>query len=399
MKGSASSLILGALLTAAQPIAAQSAASDAGPATETSIETEAPELYRPQDDLERGLWMQMDEAERRFRASPLIIHDPALNEYLRQVLCRTVGEAECRNIRLYILHTPAFNAAMAPNGVMEVWSGLLLRTQNEAQLAAVLAHEYVHFEGRHSVRLFRDARAKSAAAAWLAVTGIGLIASIGLLGSVFKYSRDMEREADLLGLDKLAAAGYDARQAAIIWEQQRAEMDATAAARGTKSRQDKSGGRVASHPPSAERGASLRSAAESTPGVPGETGADSYRAAMATWWPVFVDDQLKMNDFGATAYLLDSIAGSSGWTPWLNYARGELHRRRGNPGDADSAIGFYSQAIEEGADLPELWRGRGLALLKAGRQDEGRADLREYLARAPAAADRGLITMMSGGIE
>ena len=393
MRFSTSLTVVCAALTAAQPVVAQ-AVDAAQPVSEGP--SAAP--YQPQDGLELGLWMEMEEAERDLRTSQLLIHDPALNDYVRGVLCRTVGEA-CRNVRLYLVRTANFNASMAPNGAMQIWSGLLLRTQNEAQLAAVLAHEYVHFEERHSVELFREAKSKSATAAWLAFTGIGLIASFGLIGSVFKFSREQETEADLVGLRKLAAAGYDTREAAVIWEQLRDEMDATAAARGTKSRKDKSGGLYATHPPSAERVAYLRREAGVVPGVGGETGAERYRAAMARWWPLFVDDQLKTNDFGASAFLLDSIADAGGIAPWASYARGELYRRRAGAGDMEQAAGQFSQAIAAGGELPELWRGRGLALLRLGRAAEGRSDLREYLARAPEAADRGLITMMSGGIE
>ena len=379
-----------ALLMAAQPVMAQQAE-----AAQTAAP--APDLYRPQDKLEQGLWMEMEESERGLKTSQLVIHDPALNQYVRGVLCRTVGDGACANIRLYLMRTPNFNAVTAPNGALQVWSGLLLRVQNEAQLSAVLGHEYAHFEKRHSLALYHQAKSKSAAAAWLAFTGIGLIASFGLIGSLFKFSREQEQEADLAGLQKMAAAGYDTREAAVIWEQLRDEMDATAAARGTKSRKDKTGGMFATHPPSAERVAYLRQAAMAQPGVPGETGADRYRAAMAAWWPVFLDDQLKMNDFGATAFLLDSIARSGERSPWVDYARGELYRRRAAAGDLEKAESLYSASIAAGADMPELWRGRGLARLKLGEADDGRADLKEYLARSPNAPDKDMITMMSGG--
>lgn len=354
--------------------------------------------YQPQDRDERGLWMQVDEAERQLKISPLVIRDPALNAYVRSVLCRTVGDERCGEVRLYITRAPHFNAAMAPNGMMQVWSGLLLRTQNEAQLAAVLSHEYAHFANRHSLRLFREAKSKSASAAWLAFTGIGLIASFGIWADLFRYSREMEHEADVAGLGWMARAGYDTREAASVWEQLRAEMDATAAARNVKSRKDKDTGLFASHPPSAERIAYLRQEAQAEPGVLGQTGADRYRAALGLLWPTFVDDQLKMNDFGASDYLLTSLAGN-GWTPWLLYARGELYRRRAGGGDLDKANSYYSDAMAGGGELPELWRGRGLGRLKQGEVEAGRADLREYLRRAPQALDRSMIAMMAGGKE
>ena len=353
-------------------------------------------LYRPTDSDERGLWQLVDEQERNLRTSPAVIRDPALNAYVRGVLCRTVGEAKCRNIRLYVMHTPQFNASMAPNGMMQVWSGLLLRTQNEAQLAAVLGHEYAHFEQRHSLRLWRDIRAKTNAAGWLGMLPFGGIVGLGLVTSVFGFSREMERQADDDGLELIAGAGYDTREAAVVWERLRAEMDATAVARKTRSRKDKDRGLFATHPPSAERVVTLRAAAQRTPGTTGASGAEPYRAALTKFWPVFVDDQLKLNDFGASEFLLASLA-SGGWTPDLLYARGELYRRRALAGDLEKASGFYAEAITAGGGLPELWRGRGLVQVKLGRGDAGKDDLREYLKRAPDAPDKAMIAMLAGG--
>jgi hypothetical protein len=367
----------------------QGAVSEPAPATD-------PGLYQPKDKDERGLWMQMEEAERSLKTSAAVIRDPELNAYIRGLICKTAGEAECRNVRLYIMRTPYFNASMSMNGVMQVYSGLLLRTQNEAQLAAVVGHEYAHFQRQHSLKLFRDIKSKSNSMVWLSFIGIGLIASIGMTASLFKYSRDMEHEADIGGLKMLANAGYDTREAAKVWEQLRAEMDATAEARSTKSKKDKDGGMFATHPPTAERVVYLTKQASELPGVPDATGSAAYQQAMAKWWPQFIDDQLKGNDFGASDFLLKSLAGEN-WTPWLLYARGELYRRRSIGSDLDEAIRFYGDGMAAGGVLPELWRGRGLALIKLGRSDEGKVDLKEYLRRAPDASDAAMMAMMAGG--
>ena len=396
MRGGHFGLLLAAASLTLQPLHADPVAAPAAPAAAPS--DSVPEDYQPQDKDERGLWMQMDDAERQLKVSQLVIRDPALNDYVRTVFCRTVGQARCAPIRLYLIRTPHFNASMAPNGMMQVWSGLLLRTRNEAQLAAVLGHEYTHFEKRHTLKLFREVRSKSATATWLAFTGVGLIASIGMMADIFHYSREMEHEADIGGLEKMAKAGYDTREAAKIWEQLRAEMDATAAARQVQSRKDKNGGMFADHPPTAERVAYLTEAANTQPGTAGATGTDTYTLAMGHYLPAFIDDQLKQNDFGASEYLIQAM-GAQGWTDWLRYAEGELYRRRSGDGDLDKAVGFYSQGIAAGAGLPDLWRGRGLALLKAGKAEDGKADLKEYLKRAPAASDRAMIAMMAGGLQ
>jgi len=388
-------------LSAASPLAGQDAAPPAqapAPAVVTpAVEGTFEGPYQPSDDLERGLWHQMEEAERSLRISKQVIRDPELNAYLREVLCRTVGP-ECANIRLYVLRSPYFNATMAPNGAMTVWSGLLLRAQNEAQLAAVLGHEFAHFKRRHSLQLFREAKEKSNAAAFLSFTGVGLLLSIGLIESLYAFSREMEEEADRDGLKLVIDAGYDPAQVPLIWEQMLDERDATLVARGRdKDKRKSKAGMFATHPPSQARVDYLRGAiAGQTISPAAESGLERYRARLAAWWPQFLDDQLKLNDDGGSLFLIDSIDKTNGWTPWTGFARAEFHRRRGAPGDAEAAIGFYTDTIARGGDLPELWRGRGYALRKAGRTEEARADFLEYLGRVPDAPDRAMVSTLAG---
>lgn len=358
--------------------------------------------YQPADGLERSLWQEMAEYERTLRTSQQVIRDPALNDYVRGVLCRTVGP-ECQQVRLYILRSPEFNATMAPNGVMTVWSGLLLRAQNEAQLAAVLGHEYSHFQRRHSLQQFRRVKNGTNASFWLSeVAGRlmpfgGLLTGFTTLLVLFDFSRDQEEEADLDGLTMMAAAGYDPAQAPAIWERLLDERDATLEARGRKVKKRTTKSSIfATHPTSQARIEYMQAKIASAGLASGVTGEERYREAMAAWWPQFLDDQLKLNDPGGSLFMIDSIEQGGGWAPWIAYARAEFHRRRSDAGDIEAAIGHYSDAIARGGDLPELWRGRGFALRKAGRTEEAQADLREYLGRAPDAHDRAMVSALAG---
>ena len=331
------------------------------------------------------------------RHSKFLVTDPELNAYVRGVLCKTVGNQRCASARLYIMRTPQFNAMMAPNGMMIVWTGLLLRAGSEAELASVLGHEFGHFEKQHSLQSLRTLRAKSDAAAWmgLAPNGVGMFAQMGLVGSFFEFTRDMERQADLGALDDLAANGYDPTASARIWEQLRAEMDATAKERKTQSLKDMGGGFFGTHPSSAERMEYLKAAADRKPARSYRDGAADYRAAIKGWWPQLIDDQIKTNDFGATEYLLGQLA-SDGWTPELLYARGELYRSRAKAGDLERAVGYYKQSIAANADIAENWRGLGLAMLRSGDAGGGKRALKTYPDKRPDAADRGIIAMMIG---
>ncbi|HTI66618.1 MAG TPA: M48 family metalloprotease [Caulobacteraceae bacterium] len=355
------------------------------------------QAYEPTTVDERGLWQQLDDAERQLRDSKFVILDPALNDYVRGVFCRTVGDERCRNVRIYVMRNPNFNATMAPNGMMEVYSGLLLRVRNEAELGAVLGHEFGHFELRHSLNGFKMKRISTDIAMW----GTLLIAAggndptrfqMGILSRIFAYNRNQEKEADLKGLEYLVSSPYPSAAAANVWERLMAEADATAAGRKQKAQHSYAAGFFADHPTELARAKYLRDAAGKA-GDEGDPAAAAYRSALDKWLPAFLDDQIKLNDFGGSDYLLQQLAGD-GWTPDLLYARAELYRQRANPRDLVSAAQFYQEAIDKGYAGAEARRGLGLALIRSQQGEQGRTALREYLRMKPDAPDASLISTL-----
>lgn len=359
--------------------------------------------YQPRSVDEIGVWRDDDEGERQLAASPLVIRDEALTAYVRQVLCETVGADRCKAARIYILRTPLFNASMSPNGTMRVFSGLLLRMRSESELAAVLAHEFGHFERRHSLAQFKAARTGSDILSWAGIFtamagGYPAQAAfsnlqLSVYGSIFRYGRDHEREADLLGLGYLNASPLRPQAASQVWQNAMAEASASAAARGLKKPRFDVIAFAASHPPDAERAAYLGDLA-SPEGAGRDDGAARYAQAMAPWLPLFLDDQVKLNDFGATEHIIATLS-TGGWTAPLWRARGDLYRARGNPRDLVAAADFYGNAIGLDPSCAEAHRGLGLALLKTGRREEGRAALARYLALKPAATDAAMIGMLT----
>jgi predicted Zn-dependent protease len=376
-------------------VSAQLAGAQPAPVVPATVAV-AVDGYQPTDKDERGLWMQMDEQERDLKNSNFVIRDRGLNNYVRDVFCRVVGP-RCAEVRIYITRTAYFNANIAPNGMMQVWSGLLLRTRNEAQLGAVLAHEYAHYQNHHTLMLFREARSRAAGAAWMSMFGlIGSLIALGQISAIFKFSREQEAEADRLSVGMVARAGYDPREVPRIWEQFRAEADATAVARGTKSRKDKDRGLFASHPPTAERVVALTAETGKIPVDPAwRAGEREYRLALAGMWATLIDDQIKLNDFGATEFLVGYLA-RDGWNGPLNYARGELYRARGRPDDLIAAAGFYRTATTVPDSPVESWRGLGLSLLRSGDQPGGQAALKSYLTQKPDASDKAMLGMLAG---
>jgi len=356
--------------------------------------------YEPTTVDERGLWQMSDEHERWMRDSPLRIRDGNLETYLQGVLCRTVGAERCNGVRVYAMEIPRFNATMSPNGAMEVWSGLLLRARNEAELAAVLGHEFAHFELRHSVAGFKNQRNATDMMAWLTVLG-GIsntptgTAQISLAGSMFRFGRDQETAADLLGLEYLAKAGYPSSAASEIWQSLMAEEDAKTLGRKLKPKQKYTTGFFDSHPATPLRASYLAKEAAKFP-ADGDARAQSLQEAIVPYLPRFLAAQTKLNDFGGTEYILSNVAARAGWTGEMLFARGELYRARANPRDLQLAGQFYREAKAAGYAEPEVDRNLGLALLRNGQEVEAREALAAYLAAKPDASDAGIIQTLVG---
>ncbi len=352
------------------------------------------QAYTPTTVDERGIWMEADERERVQRDSRSLVKDPALNAYVRGVLCRTVGEDRCRSVRLYIDEVPAFNAYMTPNGAMVVWTGLLLRVRSEAELGAILGHEFGHFELRHTLKDFKSHRTGTDVMAWASIL-IRNSANIqySVVGQMYAFSRDQEREADMTGFQYLARSQYPSSAAADVWEHVMGEADATAIGRRGRAQHKYVAGVFATHPTDLARATYLRAASIEAHDVKPPV-VDTHQAAMAKWLPVFLNDQIRLNDFGGSEYLLAYLAEGSGWTTPLLCARGDLYRERGNPRDLVSAAQFYQEAIGKGDVPPEAYRGLGLALLRSQQVAEGQAALTTYLRLKPAATDAALIATL-----
>lgn len=332
---------------------------------------------------EGGLWALMDREEVRLRRSPFRIREEALNRYLNGIACN-LGADHCPDVRVYLMRVPYFNANMAPNGMLQIWSGLLLRVENEAQLSAVIAHEIGHYLQRHSVEQLRDAKSRAAFGQFMAMFGaVGLIGQLAALGGAFAFSREHEREADRISVQLMQRVGYDPREATKVWANLLDEVKAT---RGSDPSQDSI--LFATHPPSEERRVALQGLASGTSGATLEA---EFREQLAPIRFGLLEDEMKRGRFDESVALLNRLLEREPGNATLLHFRGEARRQRAADGDAALALADFDAAVQTGVEPLVTYRSLGYLYRALHRTDEARAAWQRYLEQAPDAPDADLI--------
>ena len=343
--------------------------------------------YRSQSkDLdEAGLWFAMDRAEKIVAAAPERITDPVLQNYLNALSCQLAADL-CSDIRIYLIRQPYLNAFMAPNGMMVIFTGTLARTENEAQLAFVMAHEIGHYRGRHSLENWRHLKNVSNLMTGIgsvtAGTGVGVVAALGAYANLASFSRDQEREADVLGFQALQAAKLDLAAPGALWSAAYEEEKVNP--KGLLS------GVFASHPATPERRDRLKQMAQNS-AVGGADGSERFRAIIKPYRSAWLSDELARRNYAQSEVMLARLAA----IPWdlgtVKNFQGELYRKRAQPGDLALAANAYQAALREPGVSPATFRDLGTTLKRLGNNAAAQDAFREYLKRAPDANDAAMI--------
>ncbi|NOX37498.1 MAG: M48 family metalloprotease [Calditrichaeota bacterium] len=150
-----------------------------------------------------------------------IYDDPELQLYIQQLGQKLAALSHRPHLdyQFKLTDTPVINAFAVPGGFVYITRGILAYLNSEAELAGVIGHEIGHIAARHSAKQYTRIQ--------LAQLGLGLgamlseqfarfsgLAEIGLGLLFLKFSRDQEKQADELGVEYAARAGYDASEMA-----------------------------------------------------------------------------------------------------------------------------------------------------------------------------------------
>lgn len=159
-----------------------------------------------------------------------VLHDAKTNAYVHCVagqLLRTMGEQPA-NWEVVVFDSKQVNAFALPGRKIGVYTGLLGVANNQHMLAAVVGHEIGHVIAQHSnERLSTQYAAQTGMALLQQMSGemtenkqmlFGLLGLGAQYGVILPYGRQQESEADIIGLDLMAKAGFDPQQSVLLWQ-------------------------------------------------------------------------------------------------------------------------------------------------------------------------------------
>ena len=167
------------------------------------------------------------------RASSPLVQDRATIDYVACVADAIVGALDGDDAAMYwelaIVNQPDVNAFVMPGGKIVVKSGILSVAQNQHQLAAVLGHEVAHVTAHHANERATRGELTSYGVEVLALIlgggyynqtqgAYGAASTLNTLGLMNPFSRMQETEADDIGLEYMAMAGFDPRESVELWQ-------------------------------------------------------------------------------------------------------------------------------------------------------------------------------------
>ena len=354
-----------------------------------------PETQR-KDELssEKYLLAKSREAEKLLdRGSQLYASEKIVryvNNVVRDLVAAAPGVADDFKFTVKIVRNPSLNVFALAHGVIYIHTGTLAKIDNEAQLAALLAHEVSHVVNRHPLRTLQLKQSLAVTEGIFRVATVApyvnLLGALGLLGvtaAVSGYSQQLETEADSQAFQLIAAAGYDPKEAIKIYDFMEKDLEA---------RKIDEPFFFSSHPSLRDRRANYAKFIAAEPITKsGRSGTERYRDTVT---PLLLDNAEMDLALGRWAWAEDAIRkfiAEMPHEPRGYFQLGELFRERLEAGDLEKAERSYQTAIQHDPDYGPAHRGLGLVYLKLGSSGKAKDELRLYLALVPLADDRAYI--------
>ena len=336
-------------------------------------------------DAEEGrLWHSADELDQQLERADYLHEDEELRVYIMSVMRKLYPEYGDA-IRVRVVSSPSLNAFALPNGSIYINTGMLVRLDNEAQLATVLAHEGVHFTHKHSWQQRRNVKNSTAFSTGFGMlTGIPALGDLMALSSMLGFSRDMEREADAEGFQRLAAAGYNVTQAPVTFEHLLAEVEALDIDEPYF---------FSTHPALEDRIESFNELVQQHGTTNGYRGEQTYRLQVADLQLELLQDYLELGQYQSVLLILERPDAFVRYPQSAWYYLGEAYRLRGEEEDTERSATAYATAIRLVPEFAPSWRAMGLYYMKQDDAEQAESHFDRYLELMPDASDRAYIEL------
>ena len=344
---------------------------------------------------EKLLWRLALEEQQVINSSGWLYRNAELETYLNEVAAKlkTVADSPDISFDIKIINDPHLNAFAFPNGVIYVHTGVLARMENEAQLAALLAHEMTHCTHRHSLRVLKSIKDRPGymAAVQKSIEKVAMARELaqflGVNGSrtaVTGYTREFETEADRVGLDLMAQAGYDPRQALNLFEHLRQEIEIEGV---------KEPFFFGTHPSVQQRieNASLWLATEYSGKDAGLINSEIFRSRLDE---LVLDNarlDLRIGRFYIAQSSVEKYLRRNPDDAGAHYLLGEIFRQQGRQDDTEKAIKQYKKAIVLDPSFPAPHKAMGLMHYEEGERRLAQKFFETCLLLSPNAPDKAYI--------
>jgi predicted Zn-dependent protease len=327
------------------------------------------------DEQRARINLEVAQLEEKIAHSGDLYVDPALDAYLQEITNLLYPELTDK-LRVRSFSDSDFNAFATPLGGIYFHTGALLRIRNEAQLAAVLGHEGVHYTAEHTFQ--QVVQGKKAIAAMSVTLFINpLFAAMMAVSSMSGFSRENEREADRLGLERAVRAGYNANGGLELFSLVDRELAVRKLPQGMYF--------YASHPRVKERVESFREMAAPY-GDAGERNAERYLAITERARVHAVAQIHKRGDGKLLLFLLAHENLIAELPPETRFYLAEGYRLRGEPGDDALAAAEYERTVRDAPSHSSSYQALGMQHMRAGRKQEALARFEQYIALDPNGA-------------
>ncbi len=356
------------------------AAGCATPRPLPSVQTLSP------SEEEQMLWRQAQEEQDTLNNSGMVYQDAQIDYYLHQIAAKLQTNSISPDIsfQIRVIKDTNLNAFAYPNGVIYINIGILARMDNEAQLAALLAHEMVHCTHRHSLRTLRSIKDRTQTIIPTDRELAQFIHKTGSIASISGFTRELEIEADRVGLDLAVKANYDPREVLKLFEllQQEIEIE------GIEEPYF-----FGSHPNVQQRIENINNwLSEKYRGkITGVKNKDEFQSRI---FRLVLDNarlDLRQGRFFVAQRTVEKFLAVEPNDARAYFLLGEIFRQRGRQDDAAAAIKNYEKSISLNPSFAEPHKAMGLIHYKDGEKLLAKKYFESCLLLSPDIADKAYI--------